>query len=280
MNPLKSAAFLRAYRFLPHRLINRGFARLMRAERPAAAVQAAIRLWVRGAGIDLGDFEDVPYRSLMGFFLRRLVPGRRPLGPGLVAPADGVLLAQGRLSLGAPLLVKGQRLSLARLVNGDGLHGLPLADYEGGCYAVIFLTPHGYHYIHMPAAGWVRGCQHLPGRYFPQNEEALRYIAGPAAIYERNERAVLRLALDGGSEALLVLVGASLVGGIELADLPRAAWARREALPCDLRREKGEELGHFRFGSTVVVLLPRGAGARLVREEGPVRMGEALAALG
>lgn len=277
MNPLRSAAFLRAYRFLPHQGINQGFARLMRAERPAPLVQAAIRAWVRGAGIDLSDYEDVPYRSLEDFFLRRLRPGRRPLGPGLVSPADGVLLAQGRLTPGAPIEVKGQRLSLQRLVNGAGLHALPLADYEGGSYAVIFLTPHGYHYIHMPAAGWVRGCQHLPGRFFPQNEDALRHI--PDAIYEHNERAVLRLALDQGGEALLVLVGASLVGGIELRGLSRAAWARAEALACALRRERGEELGHFRFGSTVVVLLPRGAGPVLARAEGPIRMGETLAAL-
>ena len=86
----------------------------------------------------------------------------------------------------------------------------------------------------------------IPGRFFPQNEDALRHIP---RIYERNERAVLRL-LCGGRELLLVLVGASLVGGIHLRGVPRPAWARRDPVSLDRRLDRGEELAHFTFGST------------------------------
>jgi phosphatidylserine decarboxylase len=154
---------------------------------------------------------------------------------------------------------------------------------------VIFLSPRGYHYVHMPAAGVVRDCQWIPGRYFPQNADALEHID---AVYERNERAVLRLDLepprpspspdgarkgDEGGEALMVMVGASLVGGIHLDGIARADWVKKHAVPLGQRRARGQEVGHFTFGSTVVLLFPRGAVRRLVpTPRAALRMGEPL----
>ena len=192
----RSRAFLRSYAFMPHRLLNRGAARLTATKRPAWAVDRAVDLWVRRDGIDLGDFEARRFESLDDFFLRRLRPGARPLGPGFVAPADGNLIATGTLSpdrglrpsapsyslrslrarailahalrLDQQLVVKGQRLSLDRVVNA-GLHDLDLSPYDGGSFAVIFLTPRGYHRVHMPLGGEVLDVRWIPGRYFPQN---------------------------------------------------------------------------------------------------------------
>ena len=270
---LRSEPFFRAYRYLPHRLINLTAHKLAVATWPRPVVDAAIRTWIRRAAIDMSDFEERSYDSVEDFFLRKLRPGTRPLASGLVSPVDGRLVGAGAMTKERPLVVKGQRISLDLLVNGK-IHDLPLASYEGGSFATLFLSPEGYHRIHMPEDGEILDCRWIPGRYFPQNEDALRYIHG---IYERNERAVLRCRRDSGEEFLMVLVGASLVGGIHLEGLPRQAWIRPSAFPIHKRRAKGEEIAHFSFGSTVVLVLPRTMGGRLRPEIGSaVRMGETL----
>jgi phosphatidylserine decarboxylase len=259
----RSALFLRAYRFLPHAMINRATARLMRAERPRWLVDAAIRAWIARDGIDMADYQEEAWPSVERFFLRRLKPGARPLGEGLVSPVDGRVVDVGTIRRGRTILVKDRPISVERLVNGRR-HALPLADYEGGHYAVIFLSPRGYHRVHMPFAGTLTARQWLPGRFFPQNDDALVHID---AVYERNEREVLSLDVEGSGPALLVMVGASLVGGIHVGGLRR--------------RDKGEELGHFSFGSTVVLLFRRGAVKRLAVTHGQALvMGQSIGALG
>lgn len=270
----RTRAFLRSYAFLPHRLLNRGTALVTGARRPAWAVDRALRYWAERDAIDLSEFESRRFESLDDFFLRRLAPGARPLGAGFVAPADGKLIAGGRLSLDQPLWVKGQRLSVDRVVNG-GCHDLDLSAYEGGSFAVIFLTPRGYHRVHMPVDGALEAVRWIPGRYFPQNEDALAVIP---RVYERNERATLSCRDSAGRPFLMVMVGASLIGGIHLAGVERRDWVRRAPFPLARELGRGDELGHFAFGSTVVVLLPRALGARpLLRAE--VKMGQTLFAL-
>lgn len=266
-------AFLRGYRFLPHRLLNRGLARVTAATRPRFLVDRAIQLWARIERIDLDDFEARRFESLDDFFLRRLRPGARPIGSGFVSPADGKLVAHGRLDLDQPLAVKGQRLSVERVVNG-GVHSLDLSSYAGGCFAVVFLTPRGYHRVHAPLDAELVDVRWIAGRYFPQNEDALEHIP---RIYERNERAVLRLRVYSGHELLLILVGASLIGGIHLEGVARRDWVRPGPRALGLRLKRGDELGHFAFGSTVVALLPSGLTSPL--EAGlpdAVRMGQTL----
>jgi len=267
----KRAPFLRSYAFFPHRLINRGAARITAARGPGWLVDAMVALWTRLDRIELGDFEQRRFESLDDFFLRRLRPGARPIAGGFVTPADGRLVALGRASLAAPLVVKKQRLSLERLVNGRS-HGIDLRAYEGGSFAVVFLTPRGYHHVHMPIEGELAEVYWIPGRYFPQNEVALEHIP---RIYERNERAVLRCRAARGFEFLVIMVGASLIGGIELAGFRRAEWARRIPTRLERKLAKGEEIGHFAFGSTVVALLPRGV-ARQVALANELSMGETL----
>lgn len=273
MSLLQSAAFLRCYGLLPHRLLNGAVAHMARARRPRWAVDTAIRLWIRRARIDMKDFEERSYVCVEDFFLRRLRPGARQLAEGFVSPVDGRVVGAGVIESDTVLHVKGRPISVARLVNGRR-HDIPLRDYEGGMYAAIFLSPHGYHRVHMPVDGQLVGCYWVPGRYFPQNEAALRHISG---VYERNERAVLRCRMDNGPEFLLVMIGASLVGSIFLEGMSRATWVRPEPVALSHRRVKGEEIGHFTFGSTVAVLVPRGSVRCLIPEVGAdVHMGEAL----
>lgn len=277
MKLLRSRALFAAYPFLPHRVLNGAAGWLSRRRRPRSVVSAAIDLWVRRGGMDLSDFEPGPFASIEDFFLRRLRPGARPLPPadwpGFVSPVDGRVVAAGALTPGARLMVKGQALSLERLLNGR-LYEMPLAPFDGGRYLVIFLSPEGYHHVHAPADLQVHGTQWLPGRFFPQNEDALGYLRG---VYERNERLVLRCRLADGAPFALVLVGASLVGGICVQGLPRPAFAQTTPQPCDLAFRRGAVLGHFRFGSTVVLVFPPGAGpAALPAVGAALRMGQRL----
>lgn len=271
-----SAPFLRAYSFLPHGVLNQLTARLMQAQAPAAAVQAAIRLWIRRAGIDMTDYEPTQYASLEEFFLRRLRPGARPLGTGITSPVDGQVFATGRITAQTEIALKGHRLSLERVVNGYR-HTATLAPYCGGHYAAIFLSPRGYHHIHAPCDSTLRRCQWLPGRYFPQNAAALAHIPG---VYERNERAALFFSAAttaGEAPYVLVMVGASLVGGIHLAAEPQEVWRVPQATQLERRYRHGERLGHFSFGSTVVLLFSPGLLDRLDITPGQeIRQGQTL----
>jgi len=248
----RSAAFLRLYRFFPHGLLGRVSRAVATARRPRWAVNLAVRRWIDRAAIRMEEFLPGPFPSIEAFFLRRLRPGARPIGDGFVAPADGVVVGAGPIARNMILQIKGVALDLERLTRGRGPE-LPLTAYDGGRYTTIFLTPNGYHFVHMPLAATVVELRHIPGRAFPQNQDALRHIP---RIYERNERVTLRCRGDDGHEFLLVLVGASLIGGIHLHGLERAAWASPAPFAWNRRFARGEELGHFSFGSTVVILVP------------------------
>ncbi|MCY0987386.1 archaetidylserine decarboxylase [Nannocystis sp. ILAH1] len=251
MKPHRTRAFLRAYGLLPHRLLGAATRTLMRARRPRWAVRAAIEAWIRGGAIDVSECVDEPWPTLEAFFLRRLRPGARLLGEGFVSPADGLVVGTGPIEQGTILQVKGSPLRLGRVL---AARPEEVAALAGGRYVTIFLTPDGYHRLHMPCDAEVAEVRWIGGRFFPQNADALRVIP---RIYERNERAALRCVADSGAVFWLVLVGASLIGGIELAGLERAAWARPGGFAWNRRLRKGEELGWFRFGSTVVIAAPK-----------------------
>lgn len=266
--PWRAPLFFRAYRAVPHALVNASFAAIARREHPRFLVRAAIRKWIEAERIDMTPFRDEEHPTLERFFLRRLRDGARPIGRGLVSPVDGVVVAEGVVEGDTILQVKGSPYRLSRLVNGRGLHDVALAPFEGGRFVTIFLSPRGYHYVHAPVAGRLHDARWIPGRFFPQNEDALQHIG---RIYERNERVVLRL-----DDMLMVMVGASVVGGIHVHGVE--ALRRTDAHPIHRDVAKGEELGFFTFGSTVVLLLPKGAPTVTARVGDRVHMGEALGA--
>src|SRR3954469_18463852 len=105
---LQNEPLFRLYPYLPHRALNGAAGLVARARWPRPVVDAAVRAWIRSAGIEMSDFEDRPYATIDDFFLRRLRPGARPLGEGFVSPVDGRVVAAGRIAMDQPIVVKGQ----------------------------------------------------------------------------------------------------------------------------------------------------------------------------
>ncbi len=245
MKPWRTPLFLRLYEHLPQATIDRLVGGLMRVERPRWWVRGMIAAWVRRGQIDLSEVVVEDWPTVEAFFLRGLREGARPLGAGLVSPVDGVMVGGGER-----LVVKGTVLEMATLLGGE-------LGFEAAI-ATVFLTPDGYHHVHAPADLEILSTQSIAGRSFPQNDDAL---AQRPDVYLRNARVVIR-ARVGAEPLVMVLVGASVISGIQVVTPGRYS--------------KGERVGSFSFGSTVVLAWPRGWGACARSAGERVRVGASL----
>lgn len=207
---------------------------------------------------DLSEARKQSFSSLRDCFIRELAEGRRPIDPRseiLVSPCDGIVGAAGRIEDGVMLQVKGSSYALAELVQSDDL----VAAYRHGSYVTLRLTAGMYHRFHAPYDCRIVEVAHIAGDAWNVNPSTLARLP---RVYCRNERAVIRLRLDGGGCAVtLVPVAAVLVAGIKLhaVDMPAdrrhvEPWSQ----PCDIPLRKGQEMGWFEHGSTIIVLAPPG----------------------
>ena len=216
------------------------------------------------------------YASFNDFFTRRLRPGTRPIAaePGAIAsPADGTVSQAGAIRDGRLLQAKGHDYALADLL-GDVDFAASLA---GGTFATIYLAPRNYHRVHAPCDGSLASTLEIPGRLFSVNAITERHVPG---LFARNERLVLRLETDFGVCAL-VLVGAMIVGRIAVAwpGGPASPYRqRRLQTPSGVTFQRGDEVGAFLLGSTVVALFPPGVElASHIQPGAAIKMGELLA---
>jgi phosphatidylserine decarboxylase len=226
---------------------------------------------------NLAEAKNPSFRSLHDCFIRELRDGARTIdrtGNVLVSPCDGILGATGPVRDNTLLQVKGSPYTLHELVRAPEL----VAHYRHGTYVTLRLTAGMYHRFHAPFDGRVGRVMHIPGDAWNVNPPALKRID---RLYCRNERAVLGLQLDCDQRPVtLVAVAAVLVAGIRLRflDLPFERNGDRPTLmPCTARFQKGDELGWFEHGSTILVLAP--PGYRLcdnVADGGLIRMGQPL----
>jgi phosphatidylserine decarboxylase len=232
--------------------------------------------------IELGEAEYPleAYPSFQAFFTRRLKPGLRPqepLVPGaLNSPVDARIVASGRITQGLAIQAKGLPYRIAELLKHD-----PEPDrFEGGHFLTLYLSPKDYHRIHVPLEGRVTAVGRVEGELWPVNEASTAHVP---RLYERNRRATWLAqgtGLDAGLDVAVILVGATHVGGVILAE----RWREGRALPVDggfpvanLPCQPGEDLGTFQFGSTVVLLV-KGRDWAPLRTEGDVRVGQRLGA--
>jgi phosphatidylserine decarboxylase len=240
---------------------------------------AAIQAYARAYGVDLAEAAEPPsaYPTFNAFFTRRLREGVRPIDAGsgvLVSPSDSRLSAIGRVPADGRLeQVKGESYGIDALLGS----GEEAARFEGGVAATLYLSPAMYHRVHSPVDGEIVAWRYVPGRLFPVNAAGVRSVSG---LFTRNERVSVLLETAAHGPVTVVLVGAANVGriGLAFADLVtnrgHAPGAVRPQAPIPIRR--GDDLGVFNLGSTVVLLV---ADLRLVpaaRAGDLVRVGQAL----
>jgi phosphatidylserine decarboxylase len=264
-------------RFLPKRTLTALVGRLSRT----ALSRPLIPWYARMYRIDVSEAERPldEYATLAEFFSRRLRPEARPLaGEGLVSPVDGTVSDFGIIRQGVLLQAKGCTYTLAALLGRE-----PDAErFEGGTYLTLYLSPRDYHRIHMPVAGRIVYWRYIPGCLYPVNPLGVAHVPG---LFTKNERLVTWIDCEYGRLAM-VKVGATIVGSIRTpyGPAPAGAWRAGRRRPLEgavsLPLDRGEELGHFEFGSTVILICPPGMVRSFTVEDGQfVRMGERIACL-
>jgi phosphatidylserine decarboxylase len=241
--------------------------------------RASIAVWRCFTDLDLSDAKPARFDSLHAVFTRELQPGARPIDPdprALVSPCDAIVGACGAVNGLQVLQAKGFPYTLDRLF-GSAAGAAPWRD---GSYVTLRLTSSMYHRFHAPLDARIEHVTHIRGDAWNVNPSALARVP---ALYCLNERAVIRLRLPDGRALALVPVGAILVASIRLHAPPLHLHQRyrgADEIACDVSLRKGQEMGWFEHGSTIVLFAPPGFTLRPQVSSGQrVRMGEALMTL-
>jgi phosphatidylserine decarboxylase len=263
---------------LPKRLLTQLAGKLAGLE-GGAATTAVIRWFVKRYGVNMAEAanpDPASYTRFNEFFTRPLRAGARPLADAdFVCPVDGAISQFGPIEFDQVFQAKGHFYSTTALVGGDRALA---ARFENGDFATLYLSPRDYHRIHMPCAGRLTQMIYVPGELFSVNPATARGVPG---LFARNERVVCVFEGDSGP-FVMVLVGATIVGSMAtvwhgVVNPPRRPTVEKHA--CAVLLGKGEEMGRFLLGSTVVMLFPQGV-LRFRSDWAPgaaVRMGEPMA---
>lgn len=194
------------------------------------------------------------YPNFNSFFTRQLKPERRPVvqeANQIASPVDGTVSQMGLIEQESIFQAKGFYFSLRTLLGGDE----KLAEiFRDGNYATLYLAPKDYHRIHMPLTGTLRETIYIPGDLFSVNQYTAHHVPN---LFARNERLVCIFDTDTGPMAV-ILVGAMLVGSIQ------TVWPQAVSHKTVIRNgfngptlARGQELGLFKMGSTVIILFPK-----------------------
>ena len=278
MHVLKDKIFCWLQYLLPQHLLSRLLSRLADTQLPWLKNRLII-FFVRHYQVDLNEAqysEPDHYPSFNDFFTRALKPGVRPvdLGPlTVVAAADGYLSQCGSITQGELLQAKGHLYNAAELIGDPHL----ATHFGEGKFITTYLSPADYHRVHMPLAGNLTQSRYIPGKLFSVNNATTKYVP---TLFTRNERLVCVFESEYGP-FIMVLVGAMLVAGIESVwhgHYAPATFHKTDHSGEALSFEKGEEMGRFKFGSTVILLLPNHALIEQLPGSGAnLRMGEVIA---
>jgi phosphatidylserine decarboxylase len=245
-------------------------------ENPLLA-RGSIAVWRLFSDLDLSDARIDRFSSLHACFTRELKPGARSVDAdphAMTSPCDGIVIACGAIEDDQLLQVKGSPYPLSDLLLDPQL----AENYRGGRYVTLRLTPSMYHRFHAPYDCTVEHVKYIAGDTWNVNPAALKRVH---RLYCKNERVVIRTVLDGSGQAsTLIAVAAILVAGIRLRFLDLlmdSGYRGATEIPCHAAFRKGEEMGWFEHGSTIIVLAPGGtAFAKEVREGSRVFMGQPL----
>lgn len=231
-----------------------------------------------GAVPEEAELELTEYPTLNAFFTRSLAPGLRPVTPNaLISPVDGTVGASGTIADDVLLQAKGRNYSLATLLGNADL----AQRLDGGSFITLYLAPKDYHRVHVPVEGEIVAATYIPGKLWPVNVHAVTHVADLFAV---NERLVVTIRRHD-AVAVMVLVGATMVGMTRVAFDDLHTNARRREVqhrtydpPIPVRA--GGPLGHFEFGSTIILLCSSDCGTiEPLPERYAVRMGQRIGTL-
>ena len=269
---------------LPQRLLSRlvnGFMRIRLA--PVKDLQIAI---VGGlAGVDWSESrlqDSADFLTFNDFFTRELADGLRPIDPdpeSLVSPSDGRISQCGRITNDRILQAKGHHFSIRALL----AHDPDCAAFNNGFFHTIYLSPRDYHRVHMPVSGKLLRTIHVPGRLFSVSPGTVRQVPN---LFARNERLVNIFDTDQGPFAV-IMIGAIFVSSMDTVWAGTVTPRRRRPTTVDYRLPetvtlaKGEEMGRFNMGSTVILLFPENSldWDETLVPGASVQMGQQVAAL-
>ncbi len=277
--PLRERLFIGFQKLVPRRALTRLIYRLTRIEKPWLK-NLSIRAFVRAFSVDISDAENaVPddFKSFNDFFSRSLKAGARTIDPAadaFVSPCDGTLSQFGPIVDNQIIQAKGVNYSMAELVNDPQV----AKKFVGGRFATIYLAPYNYHRVHMPFDGSLVHEAPAGGDLYSVNQTTARRVPN---LFTVNERRVMVFESEAGPFAL-IMVGAMNVGSITTswAGETRAGFGEVEPAP-GLRDgptlRKGELVGWFNMGSTVILLTPENIDwLPQLKTDAIVRMGESL----
>ncbi|MEP7155678.1 MAG: archaetidylserine decarboxylase [Betaproteobacteria bacterium] len=265
---------------LTNRIPRLSLTRLMgwfsKIEQPLVS-RLSIGLWKRFAELNLEEAKKDRFASMHDCFTRELKPGMRPVDEDsaiLTSPCDGIVGACGPIDGVRVFQAKGFPYALHDLLGDPEL----ARRYRNGCYATIRITSSMYHRFHAPLDCRVRRVDYISGDTWNVNPIALKRVE---RLFCKNERAVVHVEhAPSGQALLLVPVAAVLVASIRLHFIDVLLHLRYRGanrIDCDARYAKGEEMGWFQHGSTIIVLAPGGFALCDGMMEGTrVRMGERL----
>lgn len=241
---------------IPRIAATRLMGRIANIESPAFT-RLAIALWRRFTPLDLREAKQQRFTSIKDCFTRELKEGARPFDPRpeiFASPSDAIVGATGVVQQGQVYQAKGFPYSTAELFG-------PTQDasvFEGGRFVTLRLTSAMYHRFHAPADGTVEHVTYLSGDTWNVNPVALKRVE---RLFCLNERAVVRMRLASGHPVALVPVAAILVASIRLHFLDVLLHLGRRGaneMPCSAPHLKGQEMGWFEHGSTIIVFVPQG----------------------
>lgn len=268
---------------LPKHLLSRFIYSVMRCESPAIR-RLIIANFLRAYDVNMAEAtqpDPYAYRSFNDFFTRALRPDARPIAAAadaIVSPVDGTLSQCGRIHAQSLMQAKGHQYSLTELLANDAA---AIDAYRDGSFACVYLAPYDYHRIHMPFAGRLRSTVYVPGDLFSVNAATVRAVP---RVFARNERVICDFDTEAGRMAV-ILVGALFVGSMETVHCGEInPPPRRRKMPQSIEKgagrefAKGEELGRFNMGSTVVLLSQRDRvrWKNTLMPELKVKLGEAI----
>lgn len=256
-NKMKNKLTKEFLSLLPQKMISKQIGKIMKS----SFSKKLIKLYAQHYQIDIREAEKPfsEYKNLTEFFTRHLKKEARMIDNGkdtIISPVDGTISQMGKIENGKILQVKGIDYTVSDLLGEKEKS----QTYENGQFVTIYLSPSDYHRIHAPYKGEIIESTYIPGRLFPVNHIGITQVKG---LFTKNERLITYMKTNLG-EIALVKVGAFVIGSVQVnypfKNIKRKGdQIEKEEVCPPLVYEKGEEIGYFEFGSTVILLFEKDA---------------------